>query len=101
MAVAVYPPYFDSINIAYRNVSYLKKVNFNISLNAPNGFDSYLLESNGQGYIECLLKDNSNKSILKNSSTYIYKAPLEKKETSNKKTITIGFSRNDFNSYFD
>lgn len=101
MAVAVYPPYFDSTNIAYRNVSYLKKVNFNISLNASNGFNSYLLESNGQGYIECLLKDNSNKSILKNSSTYIYKAPLEKKETSNKKTITIGFSQNDFNSYFD
>ena len=61
MAVAVYPPYFDSTNIAYRNVSYLKKVNFNISLNAPNGFDSYLLESDGQGYIECLLKN-----IMKN-----------------------------------
>lgn len=101
MAVAVYPPYFDSTNIAYRNVSYLKKINFNISLNAPEGFNSYLLESGGQGYIECLLKDNSNRSILKNSSTYIYKAPLEKKETNNKKTITIGFSQNDFNSYFD
>ena len=100
MAVAVYPPYFDSTNIAYRNVSYLKKVNFNISLNSPNGFDSYLLESNGQGYIECLLKDNSNKSILKNSSTYIYKAPLEKKETNNKKTVTIGFSSADFDSSY-
>lgn len=119
MALYVYPPYFSSSNIAYKNTSFLSSpkgdgIDLIVYLDdrslTKNESDdelyyNYLFcDENNNGYVQCYIKDNNGNNLLSGDGVK-YKAPtnIERIKKLKDNFMILHFSSEDFiqNSYFE